>query len=213
MSHVPLTDLAARLSSAHTALVVIDMQNDFCAPGGWTQTVVKKDTTACAAVAPAIARLVTTARAASVPVVWVRADYSNDRVVEPMLARTLRLGAPECCVPGTWGADWFGGLVPLAGEPVVTKHCYSGFGGTDLEIQLRRRGIRTLVFTGVQTHVCVESTLRDAHTRGYYCVLAEDAVASHTPPAHEQTIAAVRFLFGDVASVDTIVTALAPGAA
>jgi ureidoacrylate peracid hydrolase len=204
----PLLDLASRLAPTHTALVVVDMQNDFCDAAGWTQTVVKKDVSSCAAVAPTIARLVAAARARRVPVVWIRADYSNDKVVEPMLARTLRLGAPECCVPGTWGADWFGGLVPAAGERVITKHCYSGFGGTGLDEQLRAHGIRTLVFTGVQTHVCVESTLRDAHTRGYYCVLAEDAVASHTPEAHVQTIAAVRFLFGDVASSEAVMQAM-----
>jgi ureidoacrylate peracid hydrolase len=204
-----LLDLPARLAPEHSALLVIDMQNDFCAPGGWTDTVVHRDVSACAAVAPSIAALVDFARRAAVPVVWVRADYTTDRVVEPMRARTLALGAPACCVPGTWGAAWFGGLAPAADEAVFTKRCYSGFAGTGLDQHLRDAGIRTIVFAGVQTHVCVESTLRDAHSRGFYCVLAADAVASHTAPAHEQTLASVRFLFGDVAPVSAIAAAFA----
>ena len=111
-----------------------------------------------------------------------------------------------CCAPGTWGADWYE-VQPAAGEPVVTKHCYSGFTGTDLDAQLKERGIRALVFSGVQTHVCVESTLRDAHSRGYFCTVAEDCVASHTPAAHQQTLANVRLLFGEVASAAEITKA------
>jgi ureidoacrylate peracid hydrolase len=115
-----------------------------------------------------------------------------------MRARAEKMQAPVCCAPGSWGAGWYG-VAPAAGEAVVTKHCYSGFAGTDLDAQLRARGIRYLVFAGVQTHVCVESTLRDAHSHGYFCTIAEDCVASHTPAAHQQTLANVRFLFGDVA--------------
>ena len=83
-------------------------------------------------------------------------------------------------------------------EPVIEKSCYSAFVGTDVEEQLRRRGVRTLVFAGVQTNVCVESSLRDAVSRGFYAVLASDCVASHTAPLHEATLNNVRFLFGDV---------------
>ena len=70
--------------------------------------------------------------------------------------------------------------------------------GTPLDAELRARGIRTILFAGVQTNICVEATLRHAHALGYYCVLAEDCVASHTPAAHDMTLATVRFLLGDV---------------
>ena len=68
--------------------------------------------------------------------------------------------------------------------------------GTDLDAQLKALGVETLVFTGVQTNVCVESTLRDAHSHGYFTVLVSDCVASHMPAQHEATLANVRFLLG-----------------
>ena len=87
---------------------------------------------------------------------------------------------------------------PAKDEPVIDKRCYDGFAGTSLDAELSAGGIRTIVFAGVQTNVCVEATLRHAHARGYYCVVAEDCVASHTQPAHEGTLAMTRFMLGDV---------------
>jgi ureidoacrylate peracid hydrolase len=207
MSKELLLDLQSKVAPKHTALLVIDMQNDFCAPGGWTDTVVKKSVAGCAPVAGHINTLSAAARASKVPVFWVQADYSDDKVPEPMLARSRRTGMNAvCCAPGTWGAEWFE-MQPQPGEPVITKHCYSGFMGTDLDAQLKRRGIRTLVLTGVQTHVCVESTLRDAHSLGYYCVVPEECVASHTPAAHDVTLTNTRFLFGEVARSEEVMQA------
>ena len=102
-----------------------------------------------------------------------------------------------CCGSGSWGHDFYG-VTAADGEPIIEKSCYSAFVGTDVEKQLRQRGIRTLVFAGVQTNVCVESSLRDAVCRGFHAVLASDCVASHTLPLHEATLNNVRFLFGDV---------------
>ena len=194
---LPLT-LEDRLSPGHSALVVIDMQNDFCASGGYIDTAMGKDVSAAAAVVTPIQRLLDAARAAAVPVLWVRADYSHDRIPDPMLAKLRARGiTAECCKPGTWGHDWFG-VRPQDGEAVVTKHTYSGFTGTELQAQLARTAARTLVFAGVQTQVCVESTLRDAHSLGFFCVVPQDAVGSHTPVQHEATLNNIRFLFGDV---------------
>jgi len=194
---LPLT-LEAKLAAAHSALVVIDMQNDFCAPGGYIDQAMGKDVTAAAAVVAPIQRLLDAARSAALPVLWVRADYSHDRIPDPMLAKLRARGiTAECCKPGTWGHDWFG-VCPRDGEAVVTKHTYSGFTGTDLQAQLARTAARTLVFAGVQTQVCVESTLRDAHSLGFFCVVPQDAVGSHTAALHAATLDNVRFLFGDV---------------
>jgi ureidoacrylate peracid hydrolase len=90
------------------------------------------------------------------------------------------------------------GVRVAAGETVIEKSSYSAFAGTGIEEQLRCRGVRTLVFAGVQTNVCVETSLRDAVCRGFYAVLASDCVASHTQPLHEATLKNVQFLFGDV---------------
>jgi len=192
------TTLGDRLRAPRCALVVIDMQNDFCAPGGFIDKVMNKDLSGAAAAVPAMQGLLDAARAARVPVFWVIADYSHDRIPRSMLVKLQAQGIrAECCKPGTWGADWFG-VRSLAGEPVVTKHTYSGFHATSLQQHLAQAGVETLVFAGVQTQVCVESTVRDAHSRGYYCVVARDAVASHTPALHDAALANIRFLFGDV---------------
>jgi ureidoacrylate peracid hydrolase len=198
-----LDSIAKRLEPAHTAVMVIDMQNDFCAAGGYVERVVGKDTSACRAVAPAIMDLVRAARARGVAVFWIKANYEPDRLPEGMLVKQREKSAEVCCGGAGWGFDFYG-VTAADGEPVIEKSCYSAFVGTGVEEQLRRRGIRTVVFAGVQTNVCVESSLRDAVCRGFYAVLASDCVASHTAPLHEATLNNVRFLFGDVLDRDAI---------
>jgi ureidoacrylate peracid hydrolase len=204
--NLPLTP-AERLAPQRCALVVVDKQNDFCAPGGYIDRTMGNDVSAAAAILPAIEQLVARARSAGVPVVWLRADYSHERIPDSMAVKLAARGIEaECCKPDTWGFDWYG-VQPRAGEPVVTKHSYSGFIGTELQQVLARLERSTLGFTGVQTQVCVESTLRDAHAHGWFCVLAQDAVGSHTPALHAATLDNVRFLFGDVCNARDIVAA------
>ncbi len=202
----PLKCVAERLRPAHTAVLVIDMQNDFCAEGGYVERVIGKNAAPCRAVAAPIMTLVAAARAAAVPVVWVRADYRLEKLPAGMAARFADQGkGAVCCAPGTWGADFYG-CAPLPGETILDKHCFSAFIGTDLAARLGARGVRTIVFAGVQTNVCVESTLRDALSLGFNVVLAGDCVASHTPELHEATIKNVRFVLGDVLSGREIAT-------
>ena len=193
-----LATLKERLDARHSALLVIDMQNDFCAEGGYVEKVIGRNAQACRAIAGDVAGLVADARAAKVPVVWVVADYSVDKVTPSMRIKAMERGSDAvCCAPGSWGAA-FHGVAPAAGESVITKHCYSGFMGTPLDAHLRGLGTQTLVFAGVQTNVCVESTLRDGASLGFHIVVAKDCVASHMQPAHEATLQMVSFLFGDV---------------
>jgi ureidoacrylate peracid hydrolase len=198
---------AERLDARRCVLVVVDMQNDFCAPGGYIDRVMGKDVGAAAAILPALTALVAQARQAGVPVVWLRADYSHDRIPDSMAVKLSARGIEaECCKPGTWGFQWYG-VEPAPGEPVVTKHSYSGFIGTNMQDVLAPLRRPTLVFTGVQTQVCVESTLRDAHAHGHFCVAVQDAVGSHTAALHEATLANVRFLFGDVCAAADVLAA------
>jgi ureidoacrylate peracid hydrolase len=193
-----LTSVAARLAPGHTALLVIDMQNDFCAEGGYVERSIGRDASACRAVAAPIAALVADARGAGVPVVWVTANYETALLPAGMQAISRERGITAvCCAPGSWGASLFQ-LAALPGEMIVEKSCYSGFRGTNLDTMLRSMNVRTLVLAGVQTNVCVESTLRDGHSLGFYMVLAEDCVASHMPDLHEATLKNARFLLGDV---------------
>jgi ureidoacrylate peracid hydrolase len=198
---------AQELEPARCALVVVDMQNDFCAPGGYIDKIMGKDVAGAAAVVPVINALVEQARRAGVPVIWIGADYSFDRIPASMLRKVKARGITvECCKPGTWGAQWFG-VSPAPGEAVVYKHNYAGFTGTPLKDVLREKGVQTLVFTGVQTQICVESSVREAHALGYTVVVARDGVGSHTPPAHEASLANVQFLFGEVCAAQDILNA------
>ncbi|MFO0987222.1 MAG: cysteine hydrolase family protein [Alphaproteobacteria bacterium] len=100
---------AERLAPAHTALLVVDMQNDFCAEGGYIEAVVGKNAAACRMVANPIMSLVGAARAGGVPVVWVRADYRPEKLPASMAARFAAQGKGRvCCAPGGWGHAFFG---------------------------------------------------------------------------------------------------------
>lgn len=193
-----LATLAERLAPSHSALLIVDMQNDFCAAGGYVEKVLGKDAGQCRAVVAPIAALADRARTARVPVLWVRADYSPDKVPPHMALKAHERGsAAPFCHGGTWGAEFFE-LGPAAGEAVIDKHCFSAFIGTTLERRLREADIRTVVLAGVQTNVCIESTLRDAASLGFHVVVPTDCVASHAPVLHDATLKNVAFLFGDV---------------
>jgi ureidoacrylate peracid hydrolase len=192
------TGLAERLDPAHTALLVIDMQNDFCAPGGYIESVVGKDASACRSVVGPIEALVAAARATAIPVIWVRANYALDKLPAAMATRFAEQGKGRvCCAPGSWGAEFYV-CKPGAGETILEKNCFSAFIGTDLETRLHAAGKRTVVFAGVQTNICVESTLRDALSLGFNVVIAENCVASHTADLHAATLKNVRLVLGDV---------------
>ena len=199
-----LLTLSDRVAPRHTALLVVDMQNDFCGSGGYIERVMKRDASPCAKVADRVGELVALARGAKAPVLWLRANYEPAGLPASMRSRLIEQGIIDgCCIPGSWGYDWYG-VCPESQEPVIDKRSYDGFVGTPLEEVLRGKGIRTIVFAGVQTNICVEATLRHAHALGFYCVVAEDCVASHTPPAHEMTLSTVRFVLGDVAPLAKI---------
>lgn len=206
MSSELLDSIDRRLRPAHSAVLVIDMQNDFCDEKGYVETVVGKDVGACRAVVPEIMALVGAAREKGVPVYWIKANYDPDRLPAGMLTKQREKSSAICCGTASWGNDFYG-VHPASGEAVIEKSSYSAFVGTDIEEQLRSRGVRTLVFAGVQTNVCVETSLRDAVCRGFYAVLASDCVASHTLPLHEATLKNVQFLFGDVIDRRTIAAA------
>jgi ureidoacrylate peracid hydrolase len=197
-NHATLATLEERLDPRHTAVLVIDMQNDFCAPGGFVEIGTKLNAAPCRAVVAPINDLVAKARAAGVAVFWVKADYSWDKVPPGMRAKALARGSTAMfACSGTWGAALYE-VEPAPGEPVFEKTCFSAFMGTTLDRELRARGIRTLVFCGVQTNVCVDTSARDAASLGFYIAVASDCVASHTPSLHEASLQTLGFLFGDV---------------
>ncbi len=193
---LPLT-LRQRLLPKHCALLAIDMQNDFCAQGGYVETVVGKDAAACRAVVPAIEALAEDARTLSIPVFWVTADYTPETIPASMRVKQLEKGEAACCARGSWGAEFFG-VSQKPADRIVVKHTYSAFRDTPLAEDLRAAGVRTIIFAGVQTNVCVDNSVRDAFCLGFHCVVVEDCVASHTQPLHEAALTNIRFLYGDV---------------
>lgn len=195
-----------RITPGQCAVLVIDMQNDFCAADGYVEKVVGKDASSCRRAAPHIDELVFKARQSSVPVIWVRADYTPEKIAPVMRAKQVQLSEATCCAEGSLGAEFYH-VSPEPGEQIVTKHNYSAFIDTGLAAQLRQRGIKTLIFAGVQTNVCVEQSVRDAFCMGFACVVAEDCVASHTQNLHDATLMNIRFLYGDVVSKYNIISA------
>jgi ureidoacrylate peracid hydrolase len=208
-----LTTLEDVAAPKHTALVVIDMQNDFCEQGGYIDRAVKADISGCPAVADRINIAVDAARASGVKIVWVRANYQPELVPASMLARNIQRGTDQavCCAGGTWGYDFYR-VKPRQGEFFVEKHCYDAFHGTNLDDILKNQGIRSLVYTGVVTNVCVESTLRSGCFHGYYAVVPEDCVGGPFKDLHDATLKNVRMYYGHVTDSSAL-AALWTGAA
>ena len=183
-----------------TALVIIDMQRDFIEPGGFGAAL-GNDVSQLAAIVPGVAALLAFAREQGWLVVHTRESHAPDLSDCPP-AKRLR-GAPNArigdlgpmgriLVRGEPGCEIVAELTPLAGELVIDKPGKGAFYATRLGEELAMRGITHLVFAGVTTEVCVQTTMREANDRGYDCLLIEDATASYFPAFKEATLAMIR---------------------
>lgn len=171
------------IAPARTALVVVDVQNDFVADGGFFDAIGADVKTAQRRI-PALVRLIAAARSARVPVVFVQAIYDPQYVSAPMRERNRRRGVERPrCLTGSWGADFYE-VKPLPGEPVVIKHRYSAVPNTDFLPVLRRLGVDSLLLAGVATDTCVESTARDAYFIDYYVTIVADCCAAYDENDH-----------------------------
>jgi len=205
-----------------TALLVIDMQNDFCAEGGWLSHIGVDITPVRRPIAP-LTRLLPALRQAGVPVLWVNWGNRPDRLnLSPSLLHVYKptgtgvgLGDP---VPATGFAvlerDSWGAAItaPLSAEPSdikIDKYRMSGFWDTPLDSILRNLGVTTLLFAGVNSDQCVLCTLQDANFLGYDCVLLRDCAATTSPDyCTEATLYNVKQCFGFVAESDNLIAAL-----
>ena len=151
-----LMRLDQKIDPRHCALVVIDVQNDFAASGGFFDKVGADLKPIQTERVPALLRLIAAARKAGVLVIFVQAIYDPECLSEPMRERNARLGMEmPRCLTGSWGADFFE-VRPEAGEPVVIKHRYSAMTNPELRGILEQRKIRSLLLTGIATDTCVE---------------------------------------------------------
>jgi ureidoacrylate peracid hydrolase len=195
--------LVDSVDPSSTALVVIDFQNDFCAPGGFYDGI-GHDLSMGQAAAARTAEFLPIARAAGARVVFVRCVYDAPYVSDTMREWYEHKGFPlEYCCDGTWGAEFFG-VAPAAGDLVVTKHRYSAFVDTELEVILRSNGIRNLLCAGVATNVCVESTARDAFMRDYRVTVLSDCTGTYSQHLYDATLENIRRTFGNVATSSEI---------
>jgi ureidoacrylate peracid hydrolase len=215
VAHVePLVGLDRKVDPRHTALIVVDVQNDFCAEGGMMHRE-GLDLTAVQAMAERLPILIERARDAGALVVFVRNVYSsegNAYLSDVWLEQAARRRGDsyttrEVCAAGSWEGDFFGDVAPQPGDPIVTKHRFSAFHNTDLDTILRSHGIRTLVMTGVASNVCVETTAREGFVRDYYIVFTEDGTASYGDADHAATLRVIDSFFGQVVSIDAVLEA------
>ncbi len=179
----------------HTALIVVDVQNDFCSPEGAAGRL-GRNLSAMPAMIARLQRLLEESRRQGLLRVFVQAaSLPNGQSDSPAwLYRNLAKGlqrsseAEEFCAPGTWGHEVVAELAPLPEEVRVRKHRSSAFHRTDLDLVLRSNGIKTVIVTGVVTEGCVDSTVRDALFHDYYAVLPRDCVASRNQAYHEASL-------------------------
>lgn len=201
-----LNTLEEKVAPQHAALVLVDVQNDFCANGGAMHRE-GRDMTLVQQMIPRLEHLLEAARAADVPRVWVRNVYNtgpNHYLSETWLeqAKRRRKGAYiefPVCEAGEWNGDFYQ-VKPLPDEVIVTKHRYGAFESSDLDLVLRSRGIRTVIMTGVATNVCVETTARQAFLRDYYVVFLSDCTATYSQTQHDATLFNIDQFFGEVAA-------------
>jgi len=203
-----LLTLEQKAAPAHAALVVVDVQNDFAAHGGFFDGL-GNDMAHVQASVPPLRRLIEAARRAGVLVVFVQAIYDDRDLSGPMRERNrrTRVETPRC-LTGSWGADFYE-VRPAAGEPVVIKHRYSAFHGTRLDALLRARGIRSLLLTGVATDVCVESTARDGYFMDYYVTVVADCCGAGSKRDHDGALARFERDYGGVTTSAEVVAAWA----
>ena len=207
------------IDPAVTALIVIDMQCDFLLPGGFGASL-GNDVDRLQAIIPAVSRLLALARAQGLPVIHTRECHRPDLSDCPPSKRLrgtpkLRIGDDgpmgRVLIAGEPGAEIVPELAPILGEIVIDKPGKGAFHATDLAAILTGMGTRTLIFAGVTTEVCVQTTMREANDRGFDCLLAEDATESYVVAFKSATLDMVRAqgaIVGWTATVDQIATAV-----
>jgi nicotinamidase-related amidase len=206
------TELDELVDPAHTALVVVDMQRDFCVPG-WAFDRLGVDISMYPPMIPRLARLIEGARAAGVLVIYIQMTVlpngASDSPAQIRFNLRLHLASHGDVEPLRYTADGSEGqaiideLAPQPGDLVVKKYRSSAFWGTNLDLVLGSNGIKSVVMTGATTEGCVESTARDALFNDYYVVVAEDCVASDDPVQHDASLLLMRHRF-DIATSDEI---------
>jgi len=214
-----LRTLNDKVRPEHSAILLVDVQNDFAAEGGAMHRE-GRDVSMAQAMVPRLERFVDAARAAGVKCIWIRNVYNtgpNWYLSEVWLeqCKRVRNGAYidfPVCEAGEWNGDFYR-IKPKPEDAIVTKHRYGAFESSDLDLVLRSMGIRTVIMTGIATNVCVETTARQAFMRDYYVVFTSDCTATYSQEQHDAALFNIDTFFGQVVTSAEVMACWQPAAA
>jgi ureidoacrylate peracid hydrolase len=202
-----MTRLPDQINPTHTALVMVDMQNDFVHDDGIFVKQWGKTNQWIRPIVPNCSRLLSAARGSGVIAIHLR--VINDLMRNPISWHNF-WGPPVCAIESTWGAEFIDQLAPCEGEAVITKYTYDGFVDTHLDGLLRKLAMKTLVFAGVDADVCVRDTAAHGFALGYNVVFARDALACDNEVAQAGVLQSLGEHYGPVVSTDQIVAVWQP---
>ena len=200
-----LTTLKRKVDPEHAALVVVDVQNDFCADGGYFNRE-GYDMKPVQAMVSRLIDLIDRAREVGLTIIYIQNIYNSGNncylsdVWLEQAKRTRKRAYTKypVCERDSWGADFYQGIKPSPAEIIVNKHRFSAFVDTDLDLILRSKGIRTLIMSGVATNICVETTARDGFMKDYYIVFLKDCTSTFSEEMHNNTLKTIDHFFGEV---------------
>lgn len=193
------------------AILVVDIQNDFVHPAGKVGNA-SEDVSELLAAVESINRLIGAARRAELPVVYVRVTHSPDLDTPAYRSRYAKRGMTEddlLCADGSWGADFYEGLVPPEpGDSVLTKHGYGAFTSGELAELLRRDSVDTVVVAGVVTELCVLGTVSGGFEAGFHVVVPRETTASVDHNAASAAMSLISSFYGTVVGLDEVIGVL-----
>ncbi len=210
-----LTTLEDLVKPQHSALVVVDMQNDGChkdgffGKGGYDARghgQKPADLSLVEEMVPNLIHLVDVARAGGIKMYFVQHSQDDYNLPPMERLRKLRIGRTRVlCPEGEWGGEFFEGFQPKPGETVIQKHVNSAFICTNFKEILENAGIRTIIVTGTATNVCCEATVQDGSALGFYVVVPQDCVATFSREEQERSLARIDTMWGVVTTSQEII--------
>ncbi len=193
------------LQSSKTALIVVDVQNDFCHNEGVFSKYREANLDQVQQAVKNLSTLIGKCRECEIPIIFIQTIHSP-WTNSPTWLKRMKGSAEKMriCPPNEFGSQFFT-LEPQGNDCIVTKHRYSAFVGTDLNLILRSKGIENILVTGVATNVCVETTARDGYNRDYNVFFVEDCCGAYDEADHAATLKNINKYFGTVVNSENLV--------